>query len=76
MTTKTGLVIHLVAKIAWAALFVSGLIMTVFGQTEKGAVVFVLGTAMWVATKAISEGLSATQLLLQMGKKDKDDSEE
>lgn len=77
MSTKTGLIIHLVAKIAWAALFVSGLLLVVFGQAEKGATVFVLGCSMWVATRAISEGLNSTAVLHGLWKnKDNSDSDE
>jgi len=76
MSPKTGLVLSLVTKIAWAALFVSGLVLVVFGQAEKGATVFILGCSIWVATRAISEGLSATHLLLQLGKNKGDTDEE
>ena len=76
MSTKTGLIIHLVAKIAWAALFVSGLLLVVFGQAEKGATVFVLGCSMWVATRAISEGLNSTAVLHGLWKNKDSDSDE
>jgi len=71
--TKTTIIVHLVTKIAWAALFVSGLLMVLLGQAEKGAAVFVLGCSIWVATKAINEGIMATHTLINLNKNSDED---